>query len=82
MGFLNRIFGRQEDDRGATAATAIVVGSIEEEYEWISRHCPGYGLVSQALAEVDGKPYDILTCQDAAGSTREIYFDISSFFGK
>ena len=81
MGFFNWLFGRAGGD-GSSAAKAVVVGSVDEEYAWIQRHCPGFRFRMQALQEIEGKPYDVLTLRNAAGEERTVYFDISRFFGK
>ena len=81
MGFFNRLFGRAGGE-GSSAADAVVVGSVGEEYAWVRRHCPGFQPLTQSLQEIDGKPYDVLTLRNAAGETRTVYFDISRFFGK
>jgi predicted RNA-binding protein associated with RNAse of E/G family len=36
----------------------------------------------QSLVFHEGKPYDILHIETIDGVQKEIYFDISSFFGK
>lgn len=83
MGFFDFLFGRRGGDRdGSKPETAIVVNSVGEEYQWLQRNCPGFSFVSQALQQIDGKPYDVLKCRNARGDERSIYFDISRFFGK
>lgn len=81
MGLFNLFFGRAGGD-GTSAAQAVVVKSISQEYTWIKRYCPGFQLQTQALQDIEGKPYDILTLCNAVGEQRTIYFDISQFFGK
>ena len=81
MGFFSWLFGRAGGD-GSSAAEAVVVGSVGDEYAWVQRHCPGFQLQMQSLQEIEGKPYDVLTLRNAAGEERTIYFDISRFFGK
>ncbi len=46
---------------GTSVEKAIVVGSVEEEYAWMQRHCPGFQPGLQALQFVSSKPYDVLT---------------------
>jgi tetratricopeptide (TPR) repeat protein len=67
---------------GTTAETAIVVGSVSEEYQWLRKYYPGYQMIMQSLVSVDGTPYDILNFKTADGVEMSVYFDISSFFGK
>lgn len=83
MGLLDFLFGRRGGGRdGSSPEKAIVVGSVGEEYAWMQRHCPGFQPGMQALHEIDGKPYDVLTWRNAAGEERTVYFDISRFFGR
>jgi hypothetical protein len=81
MGLLDFLFGGRDDGRdGSSPEKAIVVGSIAEEYAWMQRHCPGFHPGMQALSEIDGKPYDVLTWRNDRGEERTVYFDISRFF--
>jgi hypothetical protein len=82
MGLLSRLFGRAPARDGSSAQRAIVAKSIDDEYEWMQRNCRGYRHTRQALCEIDGRPYDVHTLQDARGQEREVFFDISTFFGK
>ena len=59
-----------------------MVGSVGEEYEWMQRHHPGFHPEGQALQQIDGKPYDVLTWRNPRGEERVVYFDISGFFGR
>ena len=67
---------------GLSYETAIIARSIRYEYQWINDHYPGSQPQQQALTKHGKKPYDIITIKTASGETLEIYFDISSFFGK
>lgn len=82
MGFRDGFGGRAEARDGSTPEKAIVVASVEAEYAWLQRHCPGFRFGMQALCEIGGKPYDVLTVKDAKGEERTVYFDISGFFGQ
>jgi hypothetical protein len=63
---------------GRSAETAYKVSSIRDEYE-IARAL-GLEVTSQGLVSLK-RPYDVLTVRDPRdGSTREIWFDIGSFF--
>ena len=65
---------------GRTRETAFKVDSIREEYEVMGHF--GLRLESQSLV-VHDKPYDLLqTVKVSTGETVELWFDISSFFGK
>jgi hypothetical protein len=81
MGFFDRLFGRKGGD-GSSPAQAVVVNSVREEYDWLQRNCPGLQFQKQSLVEIDGKPYDVHTLQNAEGEEREVFFNISRFYGK
>jgi hypothetical protein len=83
MGLLDFLFGRRSSDRdGSSPAKAIIVGSVEEEYEWMQRHCPGFRPQLQSLQRIKGQPYDVLTLQNDRGEERTVYFDVSRFYGR
>jgi hypothetical protein len=82
MGLFSFLFGGGGGTAGATPETAIVVGSVAEEYQWMARNCPGYQPSMQALQHIQGKPYDVLTWRNARGDERVVYFDISRFYGR
>ncbi|MGN7160008.1 hypothetical protein [Sphingomonas sp. SAFR-052] len=65
---------------GASAATAYKVDSVAEEYR-IARKL-GVRTHGQALIEQDGRMFDMLMGTDADGKGRELWFDISSFYGE
>ncbi len=49
--------------------------------DWLNRHYPGAQVTSQSL--LSGPPVmDLITISLPSGEEREIYFDISSYFGK
>lgn len=73
-----KIFGTS----GTSFEDAIIVNSVPEEYQWLREHYPGYKLIQQSLVFDEEKPYDILEFKTADGRKKEIYFDISGFFGK
>jgi hypothetical protein len=81
MGLLSWLFGNRGGD-GSSASEAVVVNSIQEEYAWMLRHCPGFTPQMQSLQEIDGQPYDVHTLRNARGEVRTVYFDISRFYGK
>jgi hypothetical protein len=72
---------RAERD-GSCPDNAIIVRNIAEEYEWIRHHCPDFTLLTQHLQNIEGKPYDVLTLRAQSGADRDVYFDISQFFGQ
>jgi hypothetical protein len=65
---------------GASAETAFHVRSIREEYEILGALglCPEM----QSLIEQGRHPYDMLSARDPrTGAARDLWFDISSFYG-
>lgn len=69
------------ENDGSSYEKAIKVQSVSEEYEWLGLYYPGYTMIRQVLAFENKTPYDILKFE-FDGVEKEIYFDISSFFGK
>jgi len=58
---------------------AYVVDSVAQEYEVLRL----LGLQSQSLHVIDGRPFDVLTATDPeTKEAREVWFDISRFFGR
>lgn len=55
---------------------------IAAENAWIAEHLPQYRKTGQALLQDKSGIYDRITVRSAAGDTREIYFEISEFFGR
>jgi cation diffusion facilitator CzcD-associated flavoprotein CzcO len=84
MGLFSWLFGNRVVvvGDGSSAAQAVVVGSVSEEYAWVQKNCPGFQLQMQSLQNIDGKPYDVLALKNDQGEERNVYFDISQFFGK
>ncbi len=72
-----------EDMRNNQAGTgprnAIAVKSVAAEYEIV--RALGYRVESQALRMEGAKAYDVLTVRSRDRPDRELWFDISSFFG-
>lgn len=73
---------------GSTPDQAVDLSNARTEFEgiraekaWIDLHFPGAEVASQALI-TRPKAMDLLTITLPSGGTREVYFDISSFFGK
>ena len=74
---------------GSDCATAVqVLGAansrvgVEAEYAWLRQYHPGHQVMGQALIECSGRPADRLSIRTADGATRDVYFDVSDFFGK
>jgi len=54
---------------------------MDAQKDWLNRHYPGARVTSQSL--LSGPPVmDLITISLPSGEEREIYFDISSYFGK
>jgi hypothetical protein len=68
--------------------TAIVIheknegSGVKAEYVWIRANLPGFRPGGQSLQSHNGKYYDIIHVGSASGEKRDVYFDISEFFGK
>ena len=60
---------------GRAAATAYVVISIEEEYDVLALR--SLRRERQALSQIEGRPYDVLTVIDREGRSSSVYFDIT-----
>ena len=66
---------------GESDQSAIEVQSVEEEYEIVRK--AGFEPVRQALAPKGSRAFDVLTVRDpVSGEQREIWFDITSFYGR
>ena len=72
---------------GESQETAVAIGKghteftgIRAEHDWINQNYPGWKIRSQALAGDGGRYFDILTISKA-GQTKDIWFDITGFFG-
>jgi hypothetical protein len=73
---------------GSSAEKAVVIREKNEtdgvaaEYKWVRKRYPGCQNKSQALTSINGKSYDVLTIVTVDGVEKDVYFDISKFFGK
>lgn len=80
--------GQVSGGDGSSYAQAVVIEEKSEstgvtaEYAWLKKHYPGYRMKSQSLNFHKNKPYDILSIVPAEGEEKEVYFDISNFYGK
>ncbi len=78
----------ESEQDGSSFEKAVVIKDKSEttgvsaEYTWLREHYPGYKSLGQSLLYKGKKPYDKLSIQTADGEKKEIYFDISNFFGK
>jgi hypothetical protein len=73
---------------GSSFKKAIVIADTTEsdgvkaEYNWLAIHYPGYTTNSQSLNFNEKRPFDILYITTQDGIKKEVYFDISNYFGK
>jgi hypothetical protein len=81
--------GNQSNAEGSSEKTAVVINETSEmagvdaEYAWLKKNYPGYSSEGQALVmDKAGHPFDIIHIKTADGQKKDVYFDISKFFGK
>lgn len=73
---------------GSSFANAIVINEatetagVDAEYKWIRGNQPGFKTTMQSLRFYKGRSYDVLHIKNAEGAEKDIYFDISRYFGK
>lgn len=78
----------QSVNDGSSYDKAIVIKAnnemkgIEEENKWLRQNYQGCSKKMQSLSNYKKKPYDIITIITSDGKEKEVYFDISQFFGK
>ncbi|MEI9912497.1 MAG: hypothetical protein WDO71_24295 [Bacteroidota bacterium] len=70
--FENAIILKQKKERAG----------VDAEYKWLAENYPGYTRIRQSLKGKGEKYYDIITIKTNDGGIKEIYFDITNFFGK
>jgi hypothetical protein len=73
---------------GGSCANAVEIQGVSDEKTgvqaeraWLAQHYPGHTVNAQALTDSSGKKTDRIEITTADGAKREIYFDISEFFG-
>jgi hypothetical protein len=74
---------------GDSCATAVQIQGVDDErsgvraeHAWLAQHYPGHTVNSQALIDCNGKKADQLAITTADGVKKDVFFDISAFFGK
>lgn len=79
---------KYEGGDGRSADSAIIIrgaadsaDGITSEYGWLERNYPGATLRMQSLRQEGDRMYDVLEIETKDGTSREIWFDISDFFG-
>lgn len=55
---------------------------VQEEYKWLAENYPGYANIKQSHVSRGNRHYDIFKIRTKNGQLKEIYFDITSFYGK
>lgn len=78
------------DDSSVERAVEILAESevegVEKEYERISQHygpeAKTWRTMYQVLIERDGRQYDRLHIELKDGTEKDVYFDITDFYGK
>jgi ABC-type glycerol-3-phosphate transport system substrate-binding protein len=75
--------------KGGTAFENAVIMKVEnertgvqEEYKWLAENYPGYANIKQSQISRGNRHYDIFKIRTKNGQLKEIYFDITSFYGK
>jgi hypothetical protein len=76
---------------GSSAENAVIIeakteeAGVAKEYEYIEKTCGKRGedwqLITQDLYSIKGRDYDMLAIRLQDGTRREVWFDITSFFG-
>lgn len=73
---------------GSSFDNAIVITEktemlgIRAEYNWLEKAYPDYKSKGQSLNYYKKKPFDIIHIITSNGLEKDVYFDISNFFGK
>lgn len=70
------------DRDGLTIERAVKAKSVDYEYMWVEKKYPGSRVTGQVLLTKNRVPYDKLEVVLTNGKKIDLYFDISSFFGK
>lgn len=73
---------------GSTFETAIILDDastegegVRAEHAWVKKNMPGWRWGTQSLVNRDGRVYDVIELHKD-GATKDLYFDISDWFGK
>lgn len=73
---------------GSSVRKAVIIqettetSGVSAEYKWIKERYPGYASRKQLLMFVDKVPYDVLHIRNADGDEKDVWFDISHYYGK
>lgn len=69
-------------ERAIPIQAASTAEGIAAENAYIRQRYPGWRKVRQALIRRGGRAYDRITIVSPSGERRDIFFDITSFFGR
>lgn len=71
---------------GCDQMVPIIAGNARDGYArqtaWISRRYPNSRILSQRTSSCGDAKVDIVTVEEQNGQRRELFFDVSSFYGK
>lgn len=79
---------QQQRADGSSQQRAVVIHEndtprgIAAENRWIAANMPGYRKVGQALIQGQNGIYDRISVVGPNGERKEVYFEISEFFGR
>lgn len=77
-----------ENHNGTSFEKAIIIketnesNGVKAEYNWIRINFPGMKVKGQMCSHKNNKIYDIISFITSEGKEKEIYFDITDFYGK
>jgi predicted Zn-dependent protease len=73
---------------GASLLQAVIIDEKSEmkgihvEYDWLKQHYPGYKMVKQVMTVHNKRHYDVMYIITADNQQKQIYFNITNFYGK
>lgn len=74
--------GNSTDDPVVVKGAADGQEGVRAEYTFLAKRFPKCSQVSQRLIRHKGHPIDVIRIRLANGTERDVFFDISDFFGK
>ncbi|OFK87847.1 hypothetical protein HMPREF2796_06105 [Eikenella sp. HMSC071B05] len=79
---------QQQRADGSSQERAVVIHEndtprgIAAENRWIAQNMPGYRKIGQALIQGQNGIYDRISVVGPHGERKEVFFEISEFFGR
>ena len=67
---------------GSTKEQAIIIPGVDAEYNFLQKKYEDFEIESQIFVGEADKKYDVLSIKLPYASEKEIYFDVSNFYGK